>query len=426
MTEVLLISRSHEYELRLQGLLGANLTSVMGAFLTFGTEVVFNHIADTQPDVVFVGPYLSFETANDLSTGLRERYPGVAIVLVHENKAAIDGWLDDLGANEVISPAATDDEVLGLVARLGAPATAEFDNEPHPDIEPENASDLDSLSASDESPDSDQSDVVDIRDIAADEGPRQVIAVISPKGGLGKTTIATNLAVGLARLARDSVVLVDADVQFGDVATVLGLEPTHTLPDMVSGLAARDSMVLKTFLMPHPAGFYVVGGAESPADGDRVTGEQLSHLIRQLSDIFRYVIIDTTPGLGEHALSAIEQATDAIVLCSMGVPNLRALRKELTVLTSIGLMPPSRHIVLNLADKTSGLNRRDAEETIGAPVDIMIPRSKAVPLSTNRGVPILQESPRDPAAKALLELVARLRGVPAARSAMAIRTKGVA
>src|SRR5688572_22627202 len=101
------------------------------------------------------------------------------------------------------------------------------------------------------------------------------------------------------------------------------------------------------------------------------------------------------------------------MLCSVGVPNLRALRKELAVLASIRLEPPTRHIVLNLADKTSGLNRHDAEETIGARVDVMIPRSKAVPLSTNRGIPILRESPRDPASKALLELVSKITGAPA-------------
>lgn len=418
MTEVLLISRSHEYELRLQKLLGADLTSVMGAFLIFGTEVVFHHIADSQPEVVFVGPFLSFEIANDLSAGLRARYPGVSIVLVHENKSAIDGWLDELGANAVISPAATDEEVLQLVERLGA-SPADESGVVEPAVDLSNETPITTVSGSDAPDDADLPHIAPV----ANDDVTQVIAVISPKGGLGKTTIATNLAVGLARVARDSVVLIDADVQFGDVATVLGLSPAHTLPDMVNGLAPRDTMVLKTFLTAHPAGFYVVGGADSPADGDLVTGDQLTHLIRQLADIFRYVIIDTTPGLGEHALAAIEQATDAVVLCSMGVPNLRALRKELAVLASIGLMPPSRHIVLNLADRTSGLNRHDVEETIGARVDVMIPRSRAVPLSTNRGVPILEESPRDPASKALRELVTRVSG---AAAPVASRTTGVA
>jgi pilus assembly protein CpaE len=138
-----------------------------------------------------------------------------------------------------------------------------------------------------------------------------------------------------------------------------------------------------------------------------VSGEQLAHLVQQLSEIFRYVIIDTSPGLGEHALAAVEQATDAVVLCSMSVQSIRGLRKELAVLSSIGIMPASRHVVLNFEERASGLSRHDVELTVGVPVDISIPRSNAIALSTNRGVPILQSGTHDPAAKALNELVAR-------------------
>ncbi|MFO7690440.1 MAG: AAA family ATPase, partial [Cryobacterium sp.] len=179
----------------------------------------------------------------------------------------------------------------------------------------------------------------------------QVIAVVAAKGGVGKTTVATNLAVGLARQAPLSVVLVDADVQFGDVATALSLTPARSLPDTVTAAAADDAMVLKAYLTPHPDGYYIVCGAESPADGDRVSGEQLGHLIGQLSEIFRIVIIDTAPGLGEHALAALEAATHAVFLCDMSVPGARGLRKEIAALTTVGIMPPTRHVVLNFADR---------------------------------------------------------------------------
>jgi pilus assembly protein CpaE len=195
---------------------------------------------------------------------------------------------------------------------------------------------------------------------------------------------------------------------------------------MVNGLAPRDTMVLKTFLTPHPSRFYAVCGAESPAEGDRVTGEQFAHLLRQLAGIFRYVIVDTTPGLGEHALTALDQATDAVALCSLGVPNLRALRKELAVLHSIGVVPSAWHVVLNLADKTSGLKLGDAEAIIGVPVDVSIPRSIAVPLSTNRGIPLLQEGSRDPAAKSLGELVRRIGAATASSSTASPRKQVVA
>jgi pilus assembly protein CpaE len=166
-------------------------------------------------------------------------------------------------------------------------------------------------------------------------------------------------------------------------------------------------MVLKSSLTAHSSGFYTVCGSDQPDAGDRVTGEQLGHLINQLADVFRYIIIDTAPGLGDHALAALELATDAVFLCDMTVPSARGLRKELAVLERIGIMPPARHVVLNLADRRSGLSVRDVEATIGVPVDVAVPRSALVTVSTNRGVPVLQEGGRSPVAKALGRLVAR-------------------
>ncbi|WP_051973607.1 P-loop NTPase [Cryobacterium sp. MLB-32] len=243
-------------------------------------------------------------------------------------------------------------------------------------------------------------------------GSPRVITVFSPRGGVGKSTIAVNTAVGLARVAPLEVVLVDADVQFGDVATFLDLTPAHTLPDMVADAPAADVLVLKTLLTVHPGGYYVVCGAASPVDGDRVTGEQLAHLIDQLTDVFRFVIVDTSPGLGEHALAMIEKATDAVAVCQLSVPSIRALGTALGVLESLGITPALRHVVLNIVDKKSGLSRADAEAILGRSVDIVIPRSSTVALSANRGVPFVDESPRSSAARALHALVTRCAAVP--------------
>jgi pilus assembly protein CpaE len=249
-------------------------------------------------------------------------------------------------------------------------------------------------------------------DIAA-HGPGRILAVVAPKGGLGKTTLAANLAVGLARVAPDSVVLVDADLQFGDIANVLDLEAAHRIPELVSGLAASDDLVLKALLTPHPAGFFVAPGAESPVDAERVAPEQLGALVQRLATTFRYVIVDTTPGLGEHTLTALDVATDVVALSGLAVPNLRALRTELAVLRSIGFAPQSRHLVLNQAVDPGGLVRRDAEAILQEPFDVVIPHSKAVPVSTNRGVPVLLDAPRDAAAKAVTELLARITATEA-------------
>jgi pilus assembly protein CpaE len=238
----------------------------------------------------------------------------------------------------------------------------------------------------------------------------RVIAVLSPKGGLGKTTLAANLAVGLARVDPESVVLVDADLQFGDIANVLALEPTYTLPDMVSDLVSADDIVVKTLLTPHPAEFFVVCGAESPVDGERVTSDQLGGLIQQLAATFKWVIVDTTPALGEQTLAVLDQATDAVALASLAVPNLRSLRSELAALRVIGFTPQFRHLVLNQAVDPGGLVLRDAETILEDRFDVVIPHSKAIPVSTNRGVPLLLDAPKDPAAKAFVQLLSRITG----------------
>ena len=210
---------------------------------------------------------------------------------------------------------------------------------------------------------------------ALPDGARsEILAVVAPKGGQGKTTISINLAAALADAAPNSVVLVDADVQFGDISAALDLQPSHTLIDAANAAVTGDELVLKTYLTRHADGFYVVPGAASPELGDELTAAQLGALLRSLAQIFRYVIVDTTPGLGEHTLAAIENSTDAVFVTNMGVPSLRAMRKELELLLQIGLLPHNKHVVLNFSEKQSGLTVRDAERIVGAKMNVVVPR----------------------------------------------------
>ncbi|OMQ13834.1 pilus assembly protein CpaE, partial [Modestobacter sp. VKM Ac-2676] len=240
----------------------------------------------------------------------------------------------------------------------------------------------------------------------------RVITVASPKGGVGKTTVATNLAVGLTASAPQSTVLVDLDVQFGDVASALGLAPEHTLPDAVHGPASQDTMVLKTFLTRHPSGLYAVCGSDSPAAGDTVSAADVTALLTSLAREFRYVVVDTAPGLSEQTLAALDRATDVVMLSSMDVPGVRGLRKELDVLRELCMIPAGRHVVMNFADAKGGLSVRDVETAIGTGVDVVLPRSSAVPASTNQGVPLLQSGGRDPMTKELRRLVSRFAATP--------------
>lgn len=235
-----------------------------------------------------------------------------------------------------------------------------------------------------------QSDLRDVPSMvkASKDFRSRTIVVASPKGGVGKTSVSTNLAVALAQHAPMDVVVVDLDLQFGDVSTVLDLKPTHTLEDAFRS-AVNDNLLLKTYLTVHEGHFFVLCGAESPAANDSVTGEQVTALVKQLQNQFKYIIIDTAAGLGDATLGALEAADDVVLVSSMDLAALRSMRKEVELLTELDLLPPSRHVVLNFADKQSGLRVKDVEAMLGVPVDFVLPRSKEVPVAANRGVPVL-------------------------------------
>ncbi|NKX56721.1 AAA family ATPase [Arthrobacter mobilis] len=336
---------------------------------------MLHYVVGEVPEVILLGPGVRVDEALTLAAVFDVQHPEISLVLVAEVEPELALAAMRAGIRDVLEPAADPDTIRVLLERASQSSASRRRNLLPP---------------------------------ALPNGPGgRILTVTSPKGGVGKTTVATNLAIGLGQVAPMSTVLVDLDAQFGDVATALRLEPAHTLVDAVTGAAAQDPMVLKAFLSVHPASIYALCAPASPAEGDRISGESIAHMLKQLASEFQYVVVDTAPGLGEQTLTALEAATDAVFLCGMDVPSVRGLRKELEVLGQLNLVPENRHIVVNTADRHSGLTVQDIEATLGAPVDVVVPRSRAVAYSTNKGEPLLQDGSRDPAAKALRQLVER-------------------
>jgi pilus assembly protein CpaE len=324
------------------------------------------------PQVLVLGADVPVQRALHLATQLDVSGYGTSVVVVAPSDP--DLWVAAMrsGVRDVLSPDAGPDDVAAVLrrcaelARARAQATA---GETHSD--------------------------------------HRVIVVASAKGGVGKTTVSTNLAVGLARSGTGSTVIVDLDMQFGDVASALALVPEYTLPDTVHGAASNDPLLLKTFLTRHPSGLYVVAGSDSPAAGDAVTSGQVAQLVETLRQEFQYVVLDTAPGLSDHTLTVLEKATDLVLLSGADVPGVRGLRKEIDVLTELDLVPARRHLLLNMWDADGALSMKDIETTLGSPLDLVLPRSSAVPMSTNTGVPLLQTGGRDAVAKGLQTLLGR-------------------
>jgi pilus assembly protein CpaE len=238
----------------------------------------------------------------------------------------------------------------------------------------------------------------------------RVIVMLSAKGGSGKTMVASNLAVALARMVEGSVALVDLDVQFGDSATALSLVPEHTIGQLATA-PVIDPMTLKVYLTPHePSGAFVLCGSESPAEGEVLTDVQAARIIQLLARDFSCVVVDTPAGLDERTLAAIELATDVVFIATMDVSSIRNMAKEVAALDRLGLLRVNRHFVLNRADARVGIDVADVERALGMTVDVAVPSNRSIPLSMNQGRPIVIDEPASPVSRELLKLAHRVAG----------------
>lgn len=235
-------------------------------------------------------------------------------------------------------------------------------------------------------------------------GPaHRIITILSPKGGAGKTTVGTNLAVALAARHPRKVVLVDLDLQFGDVASVMRLQPTATIADIARKWPV-DSANLKLALTSHQSGMYTLCAPLTPAEADDVTADHVSGVLQILQRSFQYVIVDTDPGLSERVLSALDVCTDLVMVCATEIPSIQGLSKALQALDVIGLTEPNRHFLLNRADAKVGVEFEDIERMVGAPIDIRVPSSIEMVKATNGGVPMMLSKTNDSIVKAFERL----------------------
>ncbi|SDH66593.1 AAA family ATPase [Agrococcus jejuensis] len=387
MTAVLLVSDSPELHARVHDASGGTCIAVPAQPLpTDPRHLLALAAAPSQPEVLVVDATRSSREAIALAARIDVELPGTGVVLVGDpDVLSLDAMR--AGVRDVLPPT-TDVAALRTVLERVA----------------------DSMRMRYAAP------VVAGIEATTLETPGRVLSVLSPKGGAGKTTISTNLAVGLALADPGSVVLVDLDLQFGDVATALGLDPEYAIDDVVRAQAVRDPIALKTRLTQHSSGLSVLCAPATPAGADVVTPDQVAAVITALSRQFRHVVLDTAPGLDATTLAALDHTTDPLLLTTFDVPGARGLAKEMATLRELGMLTHARQVVLNFANPGNGLSVRDVEATIGSKVDLTIPHSKAATAAMNMGVPIMAGKPRDAVARRLATLVAYYREVDERRS----------
>ena len=243
-------------------------------------------------------------------------------------------------------------------------------------------------------------------DAGEGRGPGKVVTVFSSKGGCGKTFLSTNLAVSLARSGVE-VALVDLDLHFGDVAIMLHLFPSHTIYDAAQN-PGLDALSLKSFLTHHDSGIWALVAPTEPTVADSINPGTIGNILKLLRSAFDYVVIDTPPAFSEPVLAAFDESDWLVMLATLDVPSIKNLRLTLQTMELLHFPKGRIRVVVNRADSKVGLRLPDVEKLLSSPVDATIPSSRSVPLSVNKGSPIMLEEPKGPVADAIRRVAAQL------------------
>jgi pilus assembly protein CpaE len=358
----------------------------------------FSDEADpSKPGVVVFGPTDKPDEVISQVAGLIGFRPGCgAIMVVYELTAeGLQGALR-AGVDDVVAVTAEDSELLDSVARAAArvkvrrPATVAPPPPPAP---------------------------------ATPGSQGRVISVFCSKGGTGKSVVAINLAVALAKKTIQPVVLVDADLQFGDVALMLQLAPVHTIAEAAAAGDRLDGTMLENLLLRHePSGLRILAAPTEPSSADRIGRADLARVINVLRERAAYIVVDTSANFAEITLAALEAADDILVLAGLDVMSLKSARVGMQTMRALDIPFSSVKFVLNRANTRVGLSEADAERAVQLKVDAALPSDILVAESVNRGVPVVISSPRSKFARSIDDLASGLM-VPATATATSQQAK---
>ncbi len=219
--------------------------------------------------------------------------------------------------------------------------------------------------------------------------PGLIVAVFSPKGGVGRTTVAVNLAVAAATELGKKVVIMDASFQFGDVGVLLNLNPkSKSIADLLPELETGEPDSLDTFLISHTAGIQVLLAPPSPETAEMITASGVKKILDALRRTHDLVVVDCTAFFNDTTLAVLDAADVILTMLSLEITSIKNMRLFLEVADQLGYDPGKVRLVLNRADSALGIRVADVEHSIGRKVDeTIVSDGRSVVYAFNRGVP---------------------------------------
>jgi pilus assembly protein CpaE len=236
----------------------------------------------------------------------------------------------------------------------------------------------------------------------------RLVTVFSPKGGTGKTVTATNLGTSLAKHWGKRALLLDLDLQFGDAAIMLGIEPDKTIYDLVTAPGELDSEKLAGYTTKHASGLEILPAPLRPEDAELVTEAKLARLLEVARESFDVIVVDTSPFFHGPMLATLDRTDELLLLCGLDVPTLKNVRLSLQTLELLSFPPDRIKLVLNRANSKVGMKPKEVESALERTINFEIPSDRIVPLAVNRGNPAVLAEPKAEFSKAVRAMAKEL------------------
>ncbi len=252
-----------------------------------------------------------------------------------------------------------------------------------------------------------------VRPAEADSSLATMVCVLGPKGGIGKTMVSCNLALTLLA-RRKRVVLLDLDLQFGDVALSLGLRPERTIYDLATSGGSLDANKVDAFLISHHSGLRVLAAPIRPDQIGAITTEFMSNVINVLRNEFEYIVVDTPPSFSPEVIAAVDASTYVVMVGMLDALSLKNAKLGLETLDLMGYPAERVRVVLNRANTSVGITNRDVSNILERAPDVLIPSSRDITTSVNEGNPIVLSQKRSEAARSFNQLADLFSKVTAA------------
>lgn len=238
----------------------------------------------------------------------------------------------------------------------------------------------------------------------------KIIMIYSPKGGTGCTTIAVNLAVAFHN-QDTKVVIVDANMQFGDVAIFLNEQGKNTILDLVPRVDELDPEIVDNVMLKNAAtGIHILASPSRPENAEKVNSDEFTKLLRYLCQLYAYVIVDTSVYLNDITLAVLDVADAVVLVTTQDIPSIKNDRLFLDLMTTMGILPEKIAFVMNRFDKRIAITAEKIGENLKQEVMAVIPLDERTVIpAVNRGVPFMVDNKAQPAARGIYMLAEGLR-----------------